>query len=65
MTKDIDKIINLCGALSNNHLLCIIAALSGKRKYISELANELEVSRHILYLHLRNLEEVGILKGKT
>jgi len=65
MTKTRDEIINLCGTLSNKHRLCIIAALSGKRKYISELASELEVSRHILYLHLRNLEEVGILKGKT
>ncbi|MCK4732412.1 MAG: winged helix-turn-helix transcriptional regulator [Methanophagales archaeon] len=65
MTKDVDKIINLCGALSNKHRLCIIAALSGKRKYTSELARELEISRPLLYLHLRNLEEVGILKGKT
>ena len=65
MTKTRDEIINLCGTLSNKHRLCIIAALSGKRKYTSELASELEVSRHILYLHLRNLEEVGILKGKT
>ena len=65
MTKTRDEIINLCGALSNKHRLCIIAALSGKRKYTSELARELEISRPLLYRHLRNLEEVGILKGKT
>ncbi|MBE9594557.1 MAG: helix-turn-helix transcriptional regulator, partial [Proteobacteria bacterium] len=33
--------------------------------YISELARELEISRPLLYLHLRKLEEVGIVKGKT
>ena len=65
MTKTLDELIDLCGTLSNKHRLCIIAALSGKRKYISELVRELDMSRPLLYLHLRNLEEVGILKGKT
>ncbi|NAT11019.1 transcriptional regulator [ANME-1 cluster archaeon AG-394-G06] len=65
MTKTLDEIINLCGTLSNKHRLCIIAALSGKRKYTSELLRELEISRPLLCLHLRNLEEMGILKGKT
>ena len=65
MTKAMDEIINLCGTLSNKHRLCIIAALSERRKYTSELVRELDVSRPLLYLHLRNLEEVGILKGKT
>ena len=65
MTKTLDEIINLCGVLNNKHRLRIIAALSGKRKYISELARELEISRPLLYLHLQKLEEVGILKGKT
>ena len=65
MTKTLDEIINFCGTLSNKHRLCIIAALSEKRKYTSELASELDMSRPLLYLHLRNLEEVGILKGKT
>jgi ArsR family transcriptional regulator len=65
MTKTLDELIDLCGTLSNKHRLCIIAALSGKRKYTSELVRELDMSRPLLYLHLRNLEEVGILKGKT
>ncbi|MGB2842309.1 MAG: winged helix-turn-helix domain-containing protein [Halobacteriota archaeon] len=65
MTKTLDEIIDLCGVLNNKHRLRIIAALSEKRKYTSELARELEISRPLLYLHLRNLEEVGILKGKT
>jgi len=65
MTKTLrDEIINLCGTLSNKHRLCIIAALSEKRKYTSELARELEISRLLLYFHLRALEEVGIVKGK-
>ena len=65
MTKNMDEIINLCGALNNKHRLRIIAALSEKRKYTSELTKELELSRPLLYLHLRNLEERGVLKGQT
>ena len=65
MTKDIDEIIHLCGILSNKCRLRIITALSEKRKYTSELVRELEISRPLLCLHLRNLEEMGILKGKT
>jgi len=68
MTKTLNEIIKLCEALSNRHRLHIIAALSEKKekkKYISELARELEISRPLLYLHLRKLEEVGLLKGKT
>jgi len=66
--KTLAEVIALCGALSNRHRLSIIAALlSGKekKKYISELAMELEISRPLLYLHLQKLEEVGIVKGKT
>jgi hypothetical protein len=46
MTKTLDEIINLCETLSNRHRLRIIAALSGKekKKYISELVRELEIS---------------------
>lgn len=65
MTKNIEEVIDLCKVLSNKHRLRIIAALSEKRKYTSELTRELELSRPLLYLHLRNLEEMGILKGKT
>ena len=64
MTKDIDEIIHLCGILSNKCRLRIIAALSEKKKCTSELARELEISRPLLYLHLRALEEVGVVKGK-
>ena len=65
MTKNINEIIGLCEVLSNKHRLRIIAALSEKRKYASELARELEISRPLLHLHLQRLEEVEILKGKT
>ena len=67
-TKTLDEIIELCGTLSNRHRLRIIAALSEKKekkKYISELARELEISRPLLYLHLQKLERRGIVKGKT
>ncbi len=62
MTKTLDEIINLCETLSNRTRLRIIAALSEKKekkKYTSELARELEISRPLLYLHLQKLERRG------
>jgi DNA-binding HxlR family transcriptional regulator len=43
MTKSIEEVIDLCEVLRNKHKLRIIAALSEKRKYTSELARELEI----------------------
>ena len=67
MTKTRDEILDLRGVLNNKHRLRIIAALSEKKKYTSELVRELEISRPLvlLYLHRRRLEEVEILEGKT
>jgi ArsR family transcriptional regulator len=58
-----DKLLKLCEALNNQHRLRIIALLTEQRKYISELARELGISRPLLYLHLEKLEGAGIIKG--
>ncbi|HIH96338.1 MAG TPA: winged helix-turn-helix transcriptional regulator [Thermoplasmata archaeon] len=58
-----EKLLKICEALDNRHRLRIIALLAERRKYISELARELGVSRPLLYLHLEKLENAGIIRG--
>jgi len=50
-------------ALANPHRLRIIAALANGRNYVSQLARELQISRPLLHLHLKKLEEAGLVEG--
>ncbi|TVX93353.1 ArsR/SmtB family transcription factor [Paenibacillus agilis] len=50
-------------ALANPIRLKIIASLHGKRKYVSELAREVGISRPLLYMHLQRLEKGGLVIG--
>lgn len=52
-------------ALASPHRLRIVAALTkGGRNYVSRLARELGISRPLLHLHLRKLEEAGLITSK-
>jgi DNA-binding transcriptional ArsR family regulator len=60
-----DQLLAMLAALANPHRLRIIAALtSGGRNYVSQLARELSISRPLLHLHLRKLEEAGLVAGQ-
>ncbi|WP_246238270.1 ArsR/SmtB family transcription factor [Alkalicoccus luteus] len=50
-------------ALSNPYRLKIVGLLSEERKFVSQLAKELNISRPLLYLHLKKLEEVKLIEG--
>jgi len=50
-------------ALANPHRLRIVDALRDKRKYVSELAREIGMSRPLLYMHLQRLEAAGLVSG--
>ncbi|NRR31382.1 winged helix-turn-helix transcriptional regulator [Oxalobacteraceae bacterium] len=55
----------MLAALANPHRLRIIAALaSGGRNYVSQLAREIGISRPLLHLHLRKLEEAGLVNSQ-
>lgn len=58
-----DELLLFLEALSNPHRLKIIAVLSEGRKYVSELARELGMSRPLLYLHLQKLEEANLVSS--
>ena len=52
-------------ALANPHRLRIIGVLHAKgRRYVSELAREIGISRPLLHLHLQKLEEAGLVSSK-
>ncbi|MGM0829123.1 MAG: ArsR/SmtB family transcription factor [Bacillota bacterium] len=56
-----DDFIKMLEALSNPHRLQIIALLQGRRIYVSQLAREMEMSRPLLYMHLKRLENAGLV----
>lgn len=58
-----DELLKAIAALANPHRLRVVAALSGGRNYVSQLARELGMSRPLLHLHLQRLEAAGLVKG--
>lgn len=53
------------GALANPHRLRIIGVLNANgREYVSQLAREIGISRPLLHLHLRKLEDAGLVSSK-
>jgi DNA-binding transcriptional ArsR family regulator len=62
---DGDQLLAALAALSNPHRLRIIAALqAGGRNYVSQLAREIGISRPLLHLHLKKLEEAGLVTSQ-
>lgn len=59
-----DRLLAILEALANPHRLRILAALSGGRNYVSQLAREIGLSRPLLYLHLQKLEKAGLICGR-
>lgn len=61
---DGDRLLEMLAALANPHRLRIIATLHANgRIYVSQLARELGISRPLLHLHLRKLEDAGLVKS--
>jgi len=59
-----DELLRILSALASPHRLRIVAALSGGRNYVSQLARELRVSRPLIHMHLRRLEAAGLVSSK-
>lgn len=60
-----ERLLAVLGALANPHRLRIVAALNANgRNYVSRLARELGISRPLLHLHLRKLEEAGLVTSR-
>jgi predicted transcriptional regulator len=59
-----NQFLLMLGALANPHRLRILAALSVRQAYVSELARELKISRPLLHMHLQTLEKAGLVVGR-
>lgn len=55
--------IKLFDALSHPMRVKIIGILAEERQYVSELARIVNISRPLLYMHLKKLEVAGIILG--
>ncbi len=60
---DGDHLVRVLAALANPQRLRVLAALGGGRNYVSQLARDLGMGRPLLHLHLRRLEEAGLVRG--
>ena len=59
-----DQLLQMLNALANPHRLRILAALSTRQTYVSELARELGIGRPLLHMHLQALERAGLVVGR-
>src|ERR1700693_1372673 len=59
-----DQLLQLLNALANSHRLRILAALSERQSYVSELARELDIGRPLLHMPLQTLERAGLVVGR-
>lgn len=58
-----DELVRALAALSNPHRLRILAALSGGRVHVSQLARDVGLSRPLVHVHLQRLEAAGLVTG--
>ena len=54
----------MLNALGNEHSLAIMAVLADGERYASELAKEVGISRPLMYLHLKKLENAGLVESE-
>ncbi len=58
-----DLLLNILEALANSHRLTILSLLTQRRIHVSQLARELNISRPLVFLHLKRLKRAGLIKG--
>jgi predicted transcriptional regulator len=61
---DKDSLVLILDALGNGHSLKIMSILAGGECFVSELAKMVEISRPLLYLHLKKLENAGLVESE-
>jgi len=57
-------LLEALSALANPHRLQIIAALVNETNYVSQLAREIGISRPLLIMHLKKLEDAGLVRSR-
>lgn len=57
-------LLEALSALANPHRLQIITALINETNYVSQLAREIGISRPLLIMHLKKLEDAGLVRSR-
>jgi len=57
-------LLEALSALANPHRLQIITALVNETNYVSQLAREIGISRPLLIMHLKKLEDARLVKSR-
>lgn len=60
---DAEVLATRLAAIASVQRMRIISELGGEPLHVSELARRVEMSRPLLYMHLRKLEEAGFVAG--
>lgn len=63
MAKSLQQIVDIGEALSHPVRLKLLYLLSKKERYVYELAKDLNLSRQVVYLHLKRLEKAGFVES--
>ena len=58
-----DELLEVLQALSNPHRLRVLKVLVDGRNYVSQIARDLQISRPLLQVHLRKLEQAGLVSS--
>ncbi len=61
---NVDELVTRLTAVASPHRLRILALLAEESTHVSELARRVGMSRALLYMHLRRLEEAGFVTGR-
>jgi predicted transcriptional regulator len=63
MEMNLKKLVDVCDALCHPLRVKILKLLIEREWYVYELAKELNISRQLLYLHIRKLEKAGLVES--
>ncbi|MGC4013194.1 MAG: winged helix-turn-helix domain-containing protein [Luteolibacter sp.] len=58
-----EALLRMLAALDSEPRLRLLARLAGGRQYVSELAREVALSRPLVHMHLKRLEDAGLIVG--
>ena len=57
-------LLEALSALANPHRLQILIALVNEANYVSQLAREIGISRPLMIMHLKKLEDAGLVTSR-
>src|SRR5215831_18055207 len=60
---EVERLVARLAAVANPHRLRILSLLADESTHVSELARRMGMSRALLYMHIRRLEEAGLVTG--